>query len=169
MERRDGKSINDPTPDPVQKMEMMQEIWARKADLESFEQIGKALGISASTAWKYFHEYELYLVPPSVEQDRLMAMNQLEKRIAEAAKMQRLCGNDVELWLKVSEHIRKLLGDYRRLQGLDAAKKHEHKVKQTTQMDSDIEGLLEQFGEFAEPEESLARKRRDERRGRFQR
>src|SRR5690242_21397084 len=78
MERRDGKSQHHPKPDITQKLEMQQIIWDRRKSNIPFDVIGEELGISGKTAWKYFHEYHKHLIPPNVEQERLLHVHQLQ-------------------------------------------------------------------------------------------
>jgi transcriptional regulator with XRE-family HTH domain len=171
MERRDGKNHHNPRPDPVQKFEMMEEIWERKRKHQTFEQIGKAMGISATTAWSYFYEYKNHRIPPSVEQDRLMALEHLQAELERYSKIRELlvAQNDVELQLKIGEHMRRLLADYRKAQGLDAAKKYEITGRVTTPVDEELADLAAQFDVDMAESEARSDKRRANRKQRFHR
>ena len=166
MDRRDGKSQHHPQPDPVQKFEMMQEIWRLKGEFWTYEEIGEELGIAPSTAWRYFHEYELYLVPPNVEQERLMHIKQLQAMMSRAHKLLERAG-DVETTLKVLAEIRNWMKQYAHFMGMNAPDKIS--IRTTTQFDEDVQGLLAEFGEFHDKAERIAEKERAYRKGRVRR
>lgn len=165
MERRDGKSQHHPRPDPVQKMEMMQRIWELKEQWWTDAQIGEALGISKKTVWKYFHEYELFLVPPSVEQERLMHVRQLQNLMAQVATMKDRYVANPELFLKYVAELRNLMKDYRRFMDMEGPKRHAHTVQ--TEFDEAFAKLEDEFSEFRDASEREATKDREQRRGRF--
>jgi len=164
MERRDGKSQHHPRADPVQKMEMMQRIWELKKDFWTFDEIGEELGISGKTAWKYFHEYELFLVPPSVEQERLLHIQQMQTMLAQLGRMQRKY-QEPEMQLKILAELRALMKDYRRFMEMEGTKRVSHTVQ--TQFDAEMEELENEFAEFRERGERMAEGERQQRQGRF--
>lgn len=166
MERRDGKSQHHPQADPVQKMEMMQRIWELKKDFLTFAEIGEELGISSKTAWKYFHEYELFLVPPSVEQERLMHIEQMQTMLAQLGRMQRKY-QEPEMQLKILAELRALMKDYRRFMEMEGTKRVSHTVQ--TQFDAEMEELENEFADFRERTERMAESEREQRQGRFRR
>lgn len=164
MERRDGKNQHYSRPDPVQKMEMMQIIWERRKEFVTYAEIGEELGISGKTAWKYFHEYELFLVPPQVEQERLMHVQQMEEMIARAHRLLKRAP-DVETELKILAELRAWMKDYRRFMGMEGAKNVKHTVQ--TEFDASMKELEEEFGDFEERTERMSTKEREQRKGRF--
>jgi hypothetical protein len=166
MERRDGKSQHNPRPDPVQKMEMMQIIWERKREWATDAEIAEELGISKKTVWKYFHEYELFLVPPSVEQERLLHIQQIQDMMAELGQMKARY-KEPEVLLKIMAELRALMKDYRRFMDMEGPKRHAHTVQ--SEFDAEFGKLEDEFADFRDRAEREATKERDERRGRFQR
>ncbi len=166
MERRDGKSQHYPRPDPVQKMEMMERIWELKGQFWTFAEIAEEVGVSAKTAHKYFHQYELIRVPPNVEQERLMHLQQIESMLARAHRLLARAP-DVETELKVLAEIRAWMKDHRHFLGLNAEKKFRVTSVSTTETDEHIAELMKQFGVDFEDEEKTSQKRRGERRARF--
>lgn len=166
MERRDGKSQHHPIPDPVENMELMERIWDLKSQFWTFREIAEEVGLAHKTVQKYFHRYELFRVPVNVEQERLMHLQQLEEMIARAHRLLKRAP-DVETELKILAEIRAWMKDQRHFLGLNSETKLRVKNVNTTEMDENISGLLKEFGMDFEEEESLADKRRDERRARF--
>jgi len=166
MERRDGKNQHNPIPDPVQKMEMMQQIWAMKKEWMTFDEIGESLGISGKTAWKYFHEYELFLVPPSVEQERLLHIEQMNEMLAELGRMKRRY-KEPDMQLKILAEMRALMKDFRRFMDMEGPKRHAHTVQ--TEFDAAMNELQDEFADFRDRAETEATKEREQRKGRFPR
>jgi hypothetical protein len=166
MERRDGKSQHHPKADPVQKMEMMQRIWELKKEFWTFDEIGEELGISGKTAWKYFHEYELFLVPPSVEQERLLHIQQMQTMLAQLGRMQRKY-QEPEMQLKILAELRALMKDYRRFMEMEGTKRVSHTVQ--SEFDAEMEALENEFAEFRNRTDAMADVEREDRQGRFRR
>ena len=166
MERRDGKNQHHPRPDPVQKMEMMQHIWERKREWATDAQIAEELGISKKTVWKYFHEYELFLVPPNVEQERLLHIQQIQDMMAELGQMKERY-KEPETLLKIMAEMRALMKDYRRFMDMEGPKRHAHTVQ--SEFDAGFKALEDEFADFRDRAEREASKERDQRQGRFRR
>ncbi len=164
MERRDGKSQHNPRPDPVQKMEMMEYIWERKRAWATDAEIAEELKISKKTVWKYFHEYELFLVPPSVEQERLLHIQQIQQMMAELGQAASRY-KEPETWLKIMAELRALMKDYRRFMDMEGPKRHAHTVQ--SEFDAAFSELENEFSDFRDRAEREATKERDERKGRF--
>ncbi len=79
----DGKHQNHPQPNPVVRHERILEVWKYKRAGRSYAWIAETMGISASTAHKYLKEGLMIQAPQAAEEERIIAIQQLDELYAE--------------------------------------------------------------------------------------
>lgn len=165
MERRDGKPSTHPRSNMVELADYINKIWEYRRENVPFDVIAEELGISSSTARKYFKEGYQMNAPPGAAEERILLVQQLEQLLYRAQQMLDGSVNDPDKAVKLLNVMSKLLKDKRELLGLDAAKKFEIKETVTTPLDNEIEGLMDKLGKETELRdtaraERLARRRK---------
>jgi hypothetical protein len=147
FERSDGKPPTHPEPNMVERTNLMNEVWRRKGDNETYTEIEEAMGISRSLAWKLFHEALKVNAPPAAEAERILMLQQLEVLMSKAQKI--FDGTtDEEIKLKAMDRLMSLYKAKRTLLGLDADKKYRVKHEHTTPFDEEVDGLMGQFEDW---------------------
>lgn len=155
MERRNGQHPNHPNPDPVDLAPLWREVWDRRRNRETYTEIAEAMGISRSTAHKYFKEGLKLQMPQAAEEERILSIQLLEEQLAEAKKATDRLAKDPEKMLKGIELQVKIGKQIRELMGLDAPTKFQGSVTHTTPIDSELQELAD---ELAREQEQEARK-----------
>lgn len=154
FERRDGKSIHNPVPDPVQRAEYEKKVWELKREHWTFPEIAEELDISVSTAYKYWKGALKTHMPPAAEDERLLMVQQLENSMRKCMEIMNGTIDD-DIKLKAMDRLIRLFKRKAEMLGLDADKKFRVRHEHSTPLDGEIEDLMEEF------EESLGKRDTD--------
>lgn len=144
VERRNGQPINHPHPDPVERAEQINQIWEYKRAGRSYKWIGETMGMSSSTAHKLFKEGLMMQAPPAAEEERILAVQQMEVLFEIGMDQIKLILDPLDK-IKALVHLDKLVKSRRELLGLDAAIKFQGMIHEVTQQDLEIQGMIDMF------------------------
>jgi hypothetical protein len=138
------------------------EIWKRKVTQElPFSIIAEELGISQSTAHKYFRSAQKRHRPPSIEAERELMLRQIDERMYRVRQMEDGSNDEAvkaaahELWLRYARRKADILG-------MDADKKFSIKHTVQSEFDAETEALMEQFDKEQEYVDKQRRARFDQ-------
>lgn len=152
VERRNGQHPNHPNPDPIEQSENWRRVWELRRERKTFTEIAEEMGISRSTAHKYFKEGLKLQMPQAAEEERILAIQQLEEQMADAKKATDRLAHDPEKMLKGIELQVKIGKQIRELMGLDAPTKFQGSVKHTTPVDEELQTLADELAKQQEEE-----------------
>lgn len=146
VERRNGQHPNDPNPDPIERSEDMQRVWELRRNRHTFAEIAKIMRMSPSTVHKLFKEGLKLQMPQAAEEDRLLAIQQIDEMLSQARDVFDAALDNTEK-LKALMLQDRLLKSKRELMGLDAAVKFQGTVTHQTQLDQEVQELARQLQE----------------------
>jgi len=152
IERRLGQSINHPNPDPVERAEQIRLVWEMRRDGATFPLIAEKLNCSTSTAHKLFKEGLRMNAPPGAEEERILAVQQLDELYHQGIEALRQIIDPVDK-LKALVVLDRLLKSRRELLGLDAPTKFQGHVAALTEHDLEIREMIQAFQMQAEQQE----------------
>lgn len=140
----DGTPMNHPRPPQHERVERINLVWKYRREHKTFPWISETMGISVSTAHKYFKEGYRMKAPPGAEEDRVLAIEHLDEMLADAKEAYNELVEPLEK-LKALEVMNKLLKSKRDLLGLDAPTKFQGVVHNVDAQELELAQMIERM------------------------
>ncbi len=141
---KEEKHLNDPNPDPIARQERINEVWERRRRGESFALIAEEMSMSSSTAHKLFKEGLFQQAPQGAEEERVLAIQQLDELYYQSMKALDDIVDPLEK-LKALAMLNTILKSRRELMGLDAPTKFQGVVHNVDARELELAALIREM------------------------